>query len=182
MRLFIAIDFDKTEYFAQYQSQLRQLSDGLKVRYTFPAAFHLTLKFLGEVNEAKLTEIVKRLGSIKFDACIIRTKSLGVFPSNDYVHTVWIGLDNDACICDLQKKIDSILKDMFPEELNFKAHLTIERVKFIPEENKKEFASFIKKMRVVPQEFRINEFKLIESTLTKSGPVYKILYTFKCAH
>ncbi len=181
MRLFIAIDFNEADYFKQYQDQLKQLSDKLQLGYTLPATFHLTLKFLGDIEETKLDEIAKRLNNLKFDACTAKIKSLGVFPTEDYIRVVWIGFDNETCICNLQKGISSNLRDILPEETNFKAHLTLERVKFMPANNKNEFIAAVKKIQVKPQEFKINEFKLIESTLTKTGPVYKTLKTFKCA-
>ena len=47
MRCFIAIDLEN-DYFKELQNQIKD------VKGTFPISFHLTLKFLGEVEENKI--------------------------------------------------------------------------------------------------------------------------------
>lgn len=178
MRLFIAINLDSEDYFRDFQSRLGVLSDGIKVRYTLPKSFHLTLKFLGEVNDSKVREIIAGLKEIKFGSFVTKTASLGFFPDEGYIRTVWIGLENREAILKLQKDVDGKLKDLFQKDARFQPHLTLERIKFIDPSNRKRFVDEVKRIAVRPKDFFVDSFELVESVLTPDGPVYKIIETF----
>ena len=103
MRLFIAIDFDNEEYFKELQEQLK--SDNTKA--TFPKSFHLTLKFLGETE--KQEEIIKALSQIKFKEIKLKTTDIGVFPNEDYIRVIWLGLEDHKELKQLQEDIEKVL-------------------------------------------------------------------------
>ncbi len=169
MRFFIAIEVSP-EVAAQLSGAQKQLqTDNAKL--TFTKSFHLTLKFLGEVMPAQSEEIKKRLQQIQFKKFTAQLNGTGVFPSENYVRVVWVGIEPSDVICDLQKKIDEALAGLFPKEKNFKAHLTLARVKTISD--KKQFAEQVKKLRIEAVSFPVIQFKLIESQLRgKEGPLY----------
>ncbi len=178
MRAFIAINFDSKDYFMDFQSKLKELSDSLNVRYTLPKSFHLTLKFLGDIDDSKVRAITAKLKGIKFSLSITKTAGLGFFPDEDYIRIVWIGLENADAIIKLQKDIDEKLGDLFQKDLRFMPHLTLERIKFIDPFKRKKFVDEVKKIAVRPKDFAVDSFELVESALTPDGPVYKVLESF----
>ncbi|VVB81747.1 RNA 2',3'-cyclic phosphodiesterase [uncultured archaeon] len=161
MRLFIAFDVSKEakEHILEVQKQLTD------AKLTLTKSFHLTLKFLGEVTPAKAEEIKNKLKTVQFKPFKAHLNGTGVFPNENYVRVVWIGIEPADVICELQKKIDDALGS---KEKDFKPHITLARVKF----SDKQFAEKIKKLKVEPVSFEVKEFKLIESKLESEGPEY----------
>ena len=162
MRLFIAFDVSKEakEHILAVQKQLT----GAKL--TLTKSFHLTLKFLGEVTPAKTEEIKNKLKTVQFKPFTARLKGTGVFPNENFIRVVWLGIEPSDAICELQKKIEEALGG--EKEKDFKPHITLARVK----SSDQQFADKIKKLKIEPVSFEVKEFKLIESKLETEGPVY----------
>lgn len=175
MRLFIAIEVPEEIY--SYFLELQKQIDINSAKIVFTRSFHLTLKFLGDVSEDKEDRIIDSLKKIKFEPFSAELGSIGVFPGENYIRVVWIGLEPKNKINELQQKIDNVLTDLFPKEKKFHPHITLGRVKFV--KDKKGFIEALKKMNVEKKDFWVNEFKLIKSTLTPEGPVYEVLKQFK---
>lgn len=140
----------------------------------FVNEFHCTLKFLGDIDESTLDIVKKLLSDIKFDEFEVSLDHLGVFPNENYVRVLWVGLNGD--VLDLKNKIDNSLDGLFDkDEYEFKSHITLGRVKFL--ENKHKFRE---KLNIKLQgKFKVKEFKLMKSELTREGPVYEVLKTYK---
>ena len=173
MRLFIAIELNYLkDYFAKLQALLPT-----NARLSITKTFHLTLKFLGEVQPEKVENIISLLRVVKFESFNLFLDSIGIFPTENYIRVVWIGLYPEENIIELQKNIDESLKQIFKKEKDFKAHITLARVKY--PEDEKLFLEQIRKIKVENKKIDINEFKLIKSTLTLKGPVYEDLAVFK---
>ena len=172
MRLFIAIDFDELkEYFIELQ---KLLPKNAKLSYT--KTFHLTLKFLGEVQPNNADKIISVLKNIKFEHFSVFLDSIGIFPTENYIRVVWIGLNPEERVLELQNKIDESLKLLFKKEKDFKAHITLARVKY--PEDKKSFVEQLKKIKVENKKIEIKKFRLMKSTLTPKGPIYEDLGVF----
>ncbi len=169
MRLFIAIEVSP-EAAAQLLGAQKQLqTDNSKL--TFTKSFHLTLKFLGEIAPAKAEEVKKKLQTIQFKKFTAQLDGTGVFPSENYVRVVWVGIEPSDVIRDLQRKIDDALTGLFQKEKEFKPHITLARVKTV--KDKKQFAEQVKNLKLAPVSFSVIQFKLIESQLRgKEGPLY----------
>ena len=176
MRLFIAIDFNELkEYFAELQNHLPK-----NAKLSLTKSFHLTLKFLGEVQPNKAEEIINILKNIKFGKFDVFLDSIGIFPTENYIKVVWVGLNPEEKVLELQKEIDDLLKSFFKKEKNFKAHITLARVKY--PEDKKSFVEQINKIKVENKKIQIKDFRLVKSTLTLTlkGLVYEELEVFNC--
>lgn len=128
---------------------------------------HLTLKFLGEIDENTLNKVEEKLSKVKFKKFKAKLGEVGVFDKN-FVRIIWIKIEN----CDeLQKEIDKNLSDLFEKEKRFMSHLTIARVKSI--KNKEYFLSNLEKIKIPAKDFPVEKFYLKKSILTKEGPIYK---------
>ena len=173
MRLFIAIEFEGISgYFKQLQEKIP------KVKATFPKQFHLTLKFLGEVEEGNVAKIKDNLKKVDFSGFSMKLGGIGVFPNEKFIRVVWVGLENGKNIEELQQKIEDSLAGMFKKDSRFHPHITLARVKFIEDYKKEEFVNAVKSIEVEPKEAEVKSFKLVKSTLTKGGPVYEDLEVF----
>lgn len=174
MRLFIAIGFDELkDYFIELQKLLPA-----NARLSLTKTFHLTLKFLGEVQPDKAEKVANILKNIKFKHFSVHLDSIGIFPTENYIRVVWVGLKPEGKIVELQKQIDESLKQLFKKEKDFKAHITIARVKY--PEDKKSFVGEIKKINVENKKILVKNFRLVKSTLSGEGPVYEDLGVFNC--
>jgi len=172
MRLFIAIDFSELrDYFVELQGQLPK-----NAKLSLTKSFHLTLKFLGEVQPNDFETVISILKKMSFHSFSVFLDSIGIFPSENYIRVVWIGLKPDDNILELQKNIDDALKPLFKREKDFKAHITLARVKY--PEDKKQFLEQLRKINVESKRIEVKDFRLIKSTLTPKGPVYEDLAIF----
>ncbi len=176
MRLFIAIEIPEEikDYLCGIQQEI--IDSKNKIRLVNKDNMHLTLKFLGEVQPNKLDDIKNNLKKITFKPFSVVLDTIGVFPSEDYIRVVWVGLKPEEPVLELQKNVDEALKKLFKKEKGFKPHLTIARVKYI--EDKKQFVDKLKQIKVDNKKIEVNNFKLVKSTLTTKGPVYEDFEVF----
>jgi RNA 2',3'-cyclic 3'-phosphodiesterase len=177
MRTFIAIDIPKEikEEIIKIQKQLPYF----KGKLTEKENLHLTLKFLGEIDENKLKEIKKILGEIKLGSFETEIDSIGFFDNNksklyERQIIVWLHMKN----CEkLQKDIDESLSVLFEKEKRFMAHLTIARVK--ETKDKKDFFEKIMRIKIPPMKFPVKKFRLKKSTLTEKGSIYEDIEVYQ---
>jgi len=162
MRTFIAIEIPEKikKEIMKIQGSLSQF----KGKKTESENLHLTLKFLGEIDEKKLEEVKKKLKEIELKQFETEIKDIGMFSDR----IVWLKMTN----CDeLQKKVDEKLEDLFEMEKRFMSHLTIARVKEL--EDRKKFRKQMKEIRIPKMKFVVKNFKLKKSKLGRPGPVYE---------
>ncbi len=143
-------------------------------KLTEPENLHLTLKFLGEISEEKLKQAQEALKKIEFKEFEANLGELGLF-SNRAQMILWMKLQGKG-IFDLQKQIDKTLEDLLPIENRFMSHITIARIKKLPD--KKSFLEYIKNLKHTSIKFKISEFILKKSELKPEGPVYNNLKKF----
>ncbi|MGC9310514.1 MAG: RNA 2',3'-cyclic phosphodiesterase [Candidatus Aenigmatarchaeota archaeon] len=177
MRLFIAISPPD-----EIKSKIAGLADSVSsnesgLKKVSKENCHLTLKFLGEVDEKKLEEIKATLSNIKSEGFKISLNGIGFFPGAEYIKVVWAGVEGGKTeAINLQKEIDERLSKLgFKKEKNFEPHLTIARVKFL-----KDKSGFLEKLKKADfkGEFTVESIELVESTLTPKGPVYRVISRF----
>lgn len=175
MRLFIAFDAS-----SEAEKELVRVQQKLTdARLTLVREFHLTLKFLGDVEENRLDGIRERLRDVDFSHFEAVLDGIGAFLSGQYIKVVWVGLEPQDRIKELQKSIEAVLKGIFPAEKRFHPHITLARVKYI--KNKAEFQENIAHIKVKQVRWEVDRFKLIKSELRPEGPMYTVLEEFKAA-
>jgi len=104
MRLFIAIEIPKDikEYISKILEEIDTTKN--KIRFVNKAQTHLTLKFLGEVQPDKVEHITENLRKIAFKTFSVYLDKIGVFPNEDYIRVIWIGLKPEEPVLQIQKK------------------------------------------------------------------------------
>jgi RNA 2',3'-cyclic 3'-phosphodiesterase len=166
-RIFIAIEIPEEikEEIIQIQKQLPEF----KGKLTEIENLHVTLKFLGEIEEEKIEEIKKRLREIKFKGFESKIDKIGFFDNSDR-GVIWIHVANCE---ELQKEVDNSLYGLFEKEKRFMSHLTIARTKEI--KDKKIFLEELEKIKISPLGFSVKEFVLKESIPLEGKHIYKDL-------
>lgn len=133
IRTFIAIDLSP-DIKTALDAFIRQLKAGgtLPVRWTAAQNIHITLKFLGDVDERQLPRLQAALtgavqGTAPFSA---RVGKLGAFPKPERPRILWVGCELEAAGYHLQKAVESAAAGLgfAREERPFSPHLTIGRV------------------------------------------------------
>lgn len=178
VRAFIAVDIDESIRQKLLAAQQKLAATGADLKLVEPPNIHVTMKFLGEVPDDKISPISEALsravaGTVPFDICV---KGIGVFPNLSYVRVVWAGVTEGRNeTIDIQRKIDSELKPLgFRPERDFVPHLTLARVRTARQ--KERLAAFVKEAS--GEDFgttRVQAVELKQSTLTPKGPVYSTL-------
>jgi len=174
MRLFIAIDLPEQakESIEKVKSELK----GIKgVKPVSKENIHLTLKFLGEVDNANAKDIIKALEQVKFKPFKICISKIGFFPSEQRIQVIWVDAEPAEPLFELKKEIDKALPS-FKDDHPFKNHITFARIKYIEHDfDKKKIIDMVKNKQLDKAEFLVNKFKLYKSDLTPAGPVYGVV-------
>jgi len=134
---------------------------------------HLTLKFLGEIEDGKIEEIKNRLSKLKFDAFEAKLLNMGTFCNRSMPRIVWVKIGG-AGIFELQKQVDDILGDLFKKEERFMSHMTIARVKHVSDS--RNFKNYIKNMALREVRFNVSSLVFMKSELGRTGPRYTEMY------
>lgn len=183
MRLFIAIPVN--EAVKDYAEAVRNELDlnHPDVKWVEKSNYHLTLKFLGEVDPALLDQIKKRLRNVA-ESCpffTLSTRGLGFFPSRGRPRVIWVGVYGEMEKAEfLGERIDAYLLDLgFDPEKKRSFHLTLGRVKseFGLAELQVKAAGITK--RGEEYSFKVDRFLLMESKLSSRGPHYTVLESFR---
>jgi len=179
VRTFIAIVLDNSLHPTMSRIIEKLSSSNAKVKWVEPENVHLTLKFLGNVEEERLPEVFEACERAVKDmrAIDLEMKALGCFPDVKSPRIVWLGIERGAeGVRKLQERVESELRAVgFPkEEKTFKAHLTIGRVKGkqglsrlcrLLEEEKNFFVGSM----------RCEKISVMKSKTLPAGPVYSEL-------
>lgn len=159
-------------------------TQGGKVKYVDPKNIHLTLKFLGNTNPEKVPALIEALNKIAINYQPINTTldQLGGFPNLRKPKVIWVGFKQN--IEQLFKLITEIEDSMNQlgwekEERQFKAHLTLGRVK--DEDNLAGLPQYLMDYEIDPIPLTFDRIILFQSSLTQKGPIYKILHEVELA-
>jgi len=149
-------------------------------RWVRPENIHLTLKFLGEVEDRELHSVCRKVGEAaqtvsKFD---VKCRSISAFPNVERPGTIWVDVvDANDHIMELQQKVAESLTDLgFPiERRPFKAHLTLGRTR-TRDSGSPEWLKIVK--RNANREFgllSVKEVVVFSSELERKWPIYTAL-------
>lgn len=129
MRLFIALDIpaEVRAHIAEYADRVRSYAP--EARWARVEGLHVTLKFIGEVQDPKVAEIKNALKAVKAGQFDVQFENVGFFPSPRSPRVFWIGVEGGDALPGLAAAIDDELVklDISREERAYHPHLTLAR-------------------------------------------------------
>jgi len=155
---------------------------GPHVRWVAPENVHVTLKFLGDVAEERLTQIGQALEGVggQFSPFGFTLNSFGVFPDIRNPRIVWVGIGEGADrVSALQVAVEKEMERLgFPaEQRPFRSHLTVGRVK--SPRGRRVLAEFLQSDASIDEPVEVHEIALMKSDLRPTGPIYTLLRAVK---
>ncbi len=179
IRLFIALlipDEIKSVIFDHCYTVVENPSE---YKWEDPTKVHLTLKFIGEVKESLLPQIINEIEFVNnYSAFDCSISNFGFFFRFSEAKILWCNLDTDDTIISLVDEFNKKLMKLNIESENrkFKGHLSLLRIKRKVNE---EFIKSFKDFKFSPVKFVANEIALIQSFLKPTGSEYKILKKYE---
>ncbi len=171
MRLFVALTLPDG-----IVARLNIMCSGIPgARWVEPENLHITLRFIGEVDESTAEEINFNLARIEAPAFDLELNGLGTFGQGHKAHALWVGVTASAGLLHLQQKADAAVTraGVPPESRKFTPHVTLARLAK-PEAGR--LQSFIEGNNLFKAgPFTAEQFTLFESKTGKGGPVYTAL-------
>ena len=180
VRSFVALPLPDEVRIALAEAQKRLRAAAPEVKWEDPAKFHITLKFLGDVEISRLEELAlkfaSRLNLIRsFDLIY---ENIGAFPSAEAPRTIWGGTRENGSIVQLHEAVDDVCHafGFAREARTFHAHATLGRVKKSGALHR--LTEEIKNTTLGPIQSRCWGARLVRSELTPTGSVYTTLHSF----
>ena len=185
VRAFIAIELPDhvLEQIGRLLTRVRQDVPAGLVRWVRPEGIHLTLHFLGDVNQGQLPEIEAALCS----ACAphapfeLQIGELGCFPNPRRPRVVWVGVQESGDrLSRLQRDVERAIVPLgYPaDRRGFQPHLTLGRSKAASHPNKQEAAglealgAYVERAKVQVGRMQVEAVRLMRSELLPGGAVY----------
>lgn len=178
MRIFTGITLND-EVRGKILEELRSFKDiGTSIRWTEAKNIHLTVKFIGEVDEGRAARIAAALAAMRIPVAPfqLRIRGFGKFPAGDDLHIFWAGIEDSPPLLALFNAIESVLAPLGVEAETrpFHPHLTLGRNK-----SRYHFAALFARLAAKSDLFLgacpVHAFQLMRSDLTPAGPIYNVL-------
>jgi len=175
IRTFIAVELPD-----RFLNEIEKIESELNtpgIKLVQPEQVHITMKFLGDINESDIDQITSALSQINcvpFDAKI---KGIGVFPKPAYIKVIWLGAQGNFEA--LHEEIERVLLPFkLGKDHQFSPHATLARVKELRE--KALLLEKIKKLEDIDLGImNVGSIILKKSTLRPQGPIYETLKEIK---
>jgi 2'-5' RNA ligase len=181
-RIFLAVDIsgEVRKEATDFIKKLREGFSNLRVGWDKPEKLHLTMKFLGEIDEEQLKKLQSAVeaGARQIAPFKLQIAGTGVFPSPKQARVLWLGVKGDTGNLQLLNEIleNECEKQGFEkEERKFKAHLTVARLK----ERSAELVEAHLNSNFEPVEFDVSEVVIYQSELKPTGSIYSIISKHK---
>jgi len=180
-RLFAAVKIHPSPEFLKTYNSLKTGLKFSRITWVRPESIHVTLKFFGETEEKRIPDISRVLKEVaaRHKPFTSELVNVGIFGSSYSPKVIWFGIDKAEPLkklgIDVLQSVETIGWE--PDRQNFVPHLTIGRIKEIPDKHL--FQRMIDEHKKTwMQEIQVNEFHLYESILNRDGPIYKVLETY----
>lgn len=155
----------------------------MPVRWVKVENIHLTMIFLGSVNEDAIDEIKEKVHLVvnRFSTIRTRLNGVGVFPHWRKPRVIWVGLNGEIeTLSNLRDQLQSELKvlGLREEKRPFRPHLTIGRFKDRADRDEELKSILDRHHDITSNLHHLNELILFKSDLKPAGPVYTRMATW----
>ena len=169
IRLFaaIAVPFEIAEGLVRRQQGL----PGANWRPT--EAFHITLRFMGEVSEAVADDLDAELNRVAGETLILALEGVGSFQDGDDIHAVWAGVAESPALRRLASRCESAARraGLAPDKRAWKPHLTLA---YLRHAEPARVAAWVQGHNLLTSPpFTVRSFGLYSSRLGRGGSTYR---------
>ena len=172
LRLFVALELDRALKKALAAAGREAPLLGRNVRMVAEPLLHLTLRFVGETSDDRITELVDAVAEVAAvtSRFSIVVRGLGVFPKPAAARVLWAGLEPSPPLLELARSIDAAVRrhGFPPEPRGFSPHVTLARAKGAPAR----VMGALDPERPRFGEQEVDEVVVMESQLSPRGPTY----------
>jgi 2'-5' RNA ligase len=171
MRSFVAVPIDDKikDAILQAAAPLREL--GVAAKWVERENLHLTLKFLGEIDQAQVDKLCGLLRAVRHGPIDLAFQGMRHFGRR----VVWVGCNGELRQLAQSVETAAVAVGVPPEERGFSAHVSIARLK-----NGKNVKALTE--RLAPDtpfgKQTCRAFVMYKSTLTPTGPEYSLIESF----
>lgn len=184
MRTFLCIPLQAhiKDYIWSIAQELKRQID-TRASWVQPQNYHVTIRFLGEIDPMLTVDLKDACQNVtsQIPPFEILVDKLGAFPSFDRPRVIWVGGNAPESFGKLLSLLDSELFRLgFPHSRQEAiAHITLARIKGAVHKSLYQATKQIKDPKWIVQ---ARSLVLMESQLTKNGPLYSPLFTLPLAN
>jgi 2'-5' RNA ligase len=176
IRLFVAVNLDESLRHAVAEVEQRLKATNADVKWVRAESLHITLKFLGWVQENRVPEIEQAIAQAVEEQAPFRLSlaGLGGFPTPTAPRVVWVGIEAGAAeLASLAERMEQAMKPLGfeREEREFSAHVTIGRSRGAAGREQLVAALQAERERRFG-EMQVARVELMRSDLRPTGPIY----------
>lgn len=183
-RVFCAIDL-AVSVRASLMRQINRLRESVphaQASWSCEENIHLTLKFLGEIQTSRLSNLSNAAaGAVAdFSPFQITLEETGVFPKHGTPRVLWIGVkDESGKLAEFHTRLEEACtrEGFAKEERPFHPHLTIARLR--KPQGARTLAAAHKEMRFEPAAVAVAELLVIRSESSGAGSRYTVISTHR---
>lgn len=178
-RIFIAINLSEKAKSEVLDAQERMKKFELPVKWVLPENIHVTLAFLGYLEDEQLEEVKKAVeeATLGISSFRLSTENLDFFPNIKQTRVVVVHLKGNTVMFKINKNLRESLKKL-PyiqlEERAFKPHLSLGRVKKEGWERKSGAPAKLKEIKVCAN-WEVKSVDVMESKLRPEEARYRII-------
>lgn len=170
IRLFVGIELpDKV------RSDLAAICSGVPgARWVARENLHLTLRFIGNVEESAVADIDLALSRLKAPAFDLVIAGIDQFCKGRRPTMLWAGVDKNPALSHLQARVETAMQraGLPPEGRRFTPHVTLARLRNVNGERLRTFIAANALYRSEP--IRVDRITLFSSFLAHSGAIYRV--------
>lgn len=169
IRLFVALQIPDA-----IRRSLFLLQGGVPgARWSTPEQYHLTLRFIGEVDEAVAGDIDDVLSAVAVPPFTLELAGVGQF-GGKLPRALWAGVRPNSELMHLQRKFETAIQRLghAAEERKFTPHVTLARLRNSPREKVMEYVA--QHSLYSSGAFEVKGFALFSSRLGSAGAVYNV--------
>lgn len=137
-------------------------------------AFHVTLRFFGEVREDVARDLDGELARIAVRPFDIVLNGAGSFADGDDIHAVWAGVQDTPALTRLAEACERAARraGLAPDKRRYRPHVTLA---YLRRPDPAEVGAWIQANNLLQSPpIRIDRFGLYSSHQTKAGSVYEL--------
>ena len=179
MRTFIGIPLPDEQRASLVRLQQQLLASGADVRWVASEAIHVTLKFLGEIDDTQRQAIAQALQEIgkQTPSFALGLDGVGAFPSTSAPRVIWVGIGEGAePLTRLAGAIEGAVGALVcrQEPRPFSPHITLGRVR--SSRGRAALTARLRNLAWSPlSSWRVSAYQLYQSVLSPTGPRYTVL-------